>query len=168
MTESTSTPIRSGSRRLAGQVALVTGASRGMGKSIAIAFADEGAAVAVVARSESVWNDKLPGTIHETVAEITSRGGRAIAVAADLGNLAEVESAYERAVDQLGSIDILVNNAALTVPGRPPRADDARSDDGRPAERAAPRGRSRTAATRRCFITSHSVSRRRCSPTASP
>ena len=127
-------------RRLAGRVAFVTGASRGMGRSIAVAFADEGAAVAVVARSETVWNDKLPGTIHETVAEITERGGRAVAIAADLGNMPEVEAAYDKAVELLGPIDLLVNNAALTVPGRPPRESDAKQPDGAPVQRAAPRG----------------------------
>jgi NAD(P)-dependent dehydrogenase (short-subunit alcohol dehydrogenase family) len=110
--------------RLAGRTAIVTGASRGLGKAIALAFAKEGAAVAVVARSETQWNDKLPGTIHETVAEIERAGGRAVAVAADLSKLDDVERAYHESRDALGPIDLLVNNAALTVPGRPPRADD--------------------------------------------
>jgi NAD(P)-dependent dehydrogenase (short-subunit alcohol dehydrogenase family) len=105
--------------RLAGRTAIVTGASRGLGKAIAIALAREGAAVAVVARSESQWNERLPGTIHETVAEIEEAGGRAVAIAADLSLTDEVESAYSRARDALGAIDVLVNNAALTVPGRP-------------------------------------------------
>ena len=110
--------------RLAGRTAIVTGASRGIGKSIALAFAREGAAVAVVARSETQWNDQLPGTIHETVAEIEHAGGRAVAVAADLSRRDDVEHAYRAARDALGPVDLLVNNAALTVPGRPPRSDD--------------------------------------------
>lgn len=112
------------SDRLVGRTAIVTGASRGLGKSIAVAFAREGAAVAVVARTESQWNERLPGTIHDTVAEIAAGGGRAIAVAADLSRPDDVEHAYATAREQLGPIDLLVNNAALTVPGRPPRPDD--------------------------------------------
>jgi len=127
--------------RLSGRVAIVTGASRGMGKAIAIAFAREGANVAVVARSESQWNEKLPGTIHETVAEITSFGGRAVAIPADLGNPDEVELAYQRSVEAFGSIDILVNNAAITVPGRPPKASDSGlNDSGASAMKSKPRG----------------------------
>ena len=63
-------------QRLAGRVAIVTGASRGIGEAIAVAFAREGAAVAVAARTEAVFDPRLPGTIHETVAKITD-GGRA-------------------------------------------------------------------------------------------
>jgi 7-alpha-hydroxysteroid dehydrogenase len=111
--------------RLPGRTAIVTGASRGIGKAIAVAFAKEGAAVAVVARSESQWNEKLPGTIHDTVAEIEAAGGHAVAVAADLSQLDEVERAYESARAELGPIDLLVNNAALTVPGKPPKPGDA-------------------------------------------
>jgi 7-alpha-hydroxysteroid dehydrogenase len=120
-----------GTARLAGRTAIVTGASRGLGKAIAIAFAREGAAVAVVARSVTDWNERLPGTIHETVAEIDGEGGRAVAIAADLAVIDQVESAYARAREALGAIDILVNNAALTVPGRPPGA-DAGPDTPRP------------------------------------
>jgi 7-alpha-hydroxysteroid dehydrogenase len=111
--------------RLLGRTAIVTGASRGLGKAIALAFAREGAAVAVVARSESQWNEKLPGTIHETVAEIEAACGRAVAIAADLSQMEEVERAYESARASLGPIDLLVNNAALTVPGKPPKPGDA-------------------------------------------
>jgi 7-alpha-hydroxysteroid dehydrogenase len=107
--------------RLAGRTAIVTGASRGLGKAIALAFGREGAAVAVVARSTVEWSERLPGTIHDTVAEIESEGGRAVAIAADLSEISEVEVAYGSAREALGPIDLLVNNAALTVPGRPPK-----------------------------------------------
>ena len=113
------------SGRLVGRTAIVTGASRGLGKAIAVAFAHEGASVAVVARSETQWSDRLPGTIHETVAEIEQAGGRAVAVAADLSQIDEVERAYGSARELLGPIDLLVNNAALTVPGKPPKPGDA-------------------------------------------
>ena len=106
--------------RLAGRAAIVTGASRGLGRSIALALAAEGAAVAVVARTEQVWNDKLPGTIGETVAEIEAAGGRAVAIRADLTNRDDLPRLVDEARDALGPITILVNNAAFTAPGRPP------------------------------------------------
>jgi 7-alpha-hydroxysteroid dehydrogenase len=113
-----------GPGRLAGRTALVTGASRGLGKAIALAIAAEGATVVVVARSETQWDERLPGTIHDTVAEIEAFGGSAVAVAADLSSSDDVERAYASGRDAVGPIDLLVNNAALTVPGRPPRDGD--------------------------------------------
>jgi NAD(P)-dependent dehydrogenase (short-subunit alcohol dehydrogenase family) len=123
--------------RLDGKVAIVTGASRGLGRAIAVLFAAEGAAVAVVARTEQQWDARMPGTIHETVATIDAAGGRAVAVPADLGDPAQVETLVTRVHDALGPVDILVNNAALTIPGRPPRAGDRpreeRDERARPA-----------------------------------
>src|SRR6201995_3759285 len=66
--------------RLDGRAAIVTGASRGLGREIALALAAEGASVAVVGRTESVWDERLPGTIGETVADIEAAGGHAVAV----------------------------------------------------------------------------------------
>jgi 7-alpha-hydroxysteroid dehydrogenase len=108
------------SGRLADRVAIVTGASRGLGRAIALALAAEGAAVAVVGRTEQVWNDRLPGTIGETVADIEAAGGRAVAVRADLTDRDDIARLVTEARDALGSITILVNNAAFTAPGRPP------------------------------------------------
>jgi 7-alpha-hydroxysteroid dehydrogenase len=126
--------------RLAGRAAIVTGGSRGLGRAIALALAAEGAAVAVAGRTEQVWDDRLPGTIGETVADIEAAGGRAVAVRADLTDRDDIARLVGEARDALGSIAILVNNAAFTAPGRPlvpgaePRARPAKSasGDGKP------------------------------------
>jgi 7-alpha-hydroxysteroid dehydrogenase len=107
-------------RRLAGRAAIVTGGSRGLGRAIALALAAEGAAVGVAGRTEQVWDGRLPGTIGETVADIESAGGRAVAVRVDLTDRDDVARLVGEARDALGPITILVNNAAFTAPGRPP------------------------------------------------
>jgi 7-alpha-hydroxysteroid dehydrogenase len=107
-------------RRLADRAAIVTGASRGLGRAIALALAAEGAAVAVGGRTEQVWDDRLPGTIGETVADIEAAGGRAVAVRADLTDRDDIARLVDAARDALGPITILINNAAFTAPGRPP------------------------------------------------
>jgi 7-alpha-hydroxysteroid dehydrogenase len=113
--------------RLEGRAAIVTGASRGLGREIALALAGEGAAVAVVGRTESVWDERLPGTIGETVADIVAAGGRALAIRADLLDRDDIARLVSEARDALGPITILINNAAFTAPGRPPKpGDDAR------------------------------------------
>jgi NAD(P)-dependent dehydrogenase (short-subunit alcohol dehydrogenase family) len=106
------------SGRLSGRVAIVTGASRGLGKSIAIALAAEGASVAVAARSEHATDERLPGTIHETAEAICSAGGRAIAVGCDVTVDEALAALVNSTREALGPIDLLVNNAALTVPAR--------------------------------------------------
>jgi NAD(P)-dependent dehydrogenase (short-subunit alcohol dehydrogenase family) len=106
--------------RLAGRAAIVTGASRGLGRAIALALAAEGAAVAVAGRTEQVWDDRLPGTIGETVAAIGAAGGRAVPIRADLTDRDDVDRLVTEARKALGPITILVNNAAFTAPGRPP------------------------------------------------
>lgn len=106
--------------RLDGRTAIVTGASRGLGRAIALQLAGEGAAVAVAGRTEQVWDDRLPGTIGETVAAIEATGGRAVAVRADLTDRDDIVRLVEEAREALGPITILMNNAAFTAPGRPP------------------------------------------------
>jgi citronellol/citronellal dehydrogenase len=96
---------------LAGKVALVTGASRGIGKAIAQRFAAEGASV-VVCASRLGAHGKQPGTLEETVAEIEAAGGRAAAVVCDLTDAEARSSLVAQAVEAFGTLDILVNNAA--------------------------------------------------------
>lgn len=110
--------------RLGGRAAIVTGASRGLGRAIALALAAEGAAVAVVGRTENVWDERLPGTINETVADIEAAGGRAVAIRADLLDRDDIAHLVGEARNALGPITILINNAAFTAPGRPPKAGD--------------------------------------------
>ena len=122
--------------RLQGRAAIVTGASRGLGREIALALASDGAAVAVVGRTENVWDERLPGTIGETVAEIEAAGGRALAIRADLLDRDDIARLVGEARDALGPITILVNNAAFTAPGRPPKP----GDDTRPKPAKAHQG----------------------------
>lgn len=95
---------------LSGQVAIVTGASRGIGKAIALRLAEAGATVVVAAKSERS-RDLLPGSIHETVAEIESSGGKAKAMRVDLRDDALVEAMVADTLSEFGRLDLLVNNA---------------------------------------------------------
>lgn len=99
---------------LANRVALVTGASRGIGAAIAERFAAEGAAVAVTARTAEEGDHPLPGSIATTVQAIIGTGGTAIAVVGDLSRSAGRTQVVAETERQLGPIDILVNNAAIT------------------------------------------------------
>lgn len=96
---------------LTGRVAVVTGASRGIGKGIALALAERGATVYVTGRTVASGEHPLPGTIGETAAECGRRGGAGIAVRVDHGADAEVAALFERVGDEQGRLDILVNNA---------------------------------------------------------
>jgi len=130
--------------RLQGKVAIVTGASRGLGRAVASAFARDGAAIAVVARTEAEWHPQLPGTIHDVVSEIKDAGGRAVAIAADLSKSDDVERIVPATRDALGPIDILINNAALTVPGRPPPPGSSAPTQPAPPQEAPDRTRATT------------------------
>jgi 3-oxoacyl-[acyl-carrier protein] reductase len=91
---------------LSGHVALVTGASQGIGRACALKLAERGATVAVAARNQ----EKLT----EVVAQITARGGKAMAFALDVSEEEQIKSVFKTAIAQLGKIDILVNNAGIT------------------------------------------------------
>jgi citronellol/citronellal dehydrogenase len=99
---------------LDGRVAIVTGASRGIGAEIARRFAAEGAAVAVAARTTQPGQSQFPGTIGETVEQIRAAGGTAAAIPANLSAAEDRERLVDEATRQLGPPDILVSNAAVT------------------------------------------------------
>jgi NAD(P)-dependent dehydrogenase (short-subunit alcohol dehydrogenase family) len=98
---------------LTGKVALVTGASRGLGKSIAARLASEGAAVAITARTLEP-DAKYVGSLRGTRDEIEAAGGTAVAVRADLSQSEDRVRLFNEVVEKLGAPDILVNNAAVT------------------------------------------------------
>lgn len=103
---------RSASLPLQGKIALVTGASRGIGKGIAQALGAAGATVYVTGRTESAENATvpLPGTIHETAQAVTQLGGKGIAVRCDHSQDDEIQALFERVDHDAGQLDILVNN----------------------------------------------------------
>ncbi len=94
-----------------GQVAVVTGGSRGIGRGVALALGDAGATVYVTGRTVRTGESALPGTIDETAALVTERGGTGVALQCDHGDDDQVRSAIERVVQERGRIDVLVNNA---------------------------------------------------------
>jgi NAD(P)-dependent dehydrogenase (short-subunit alcohol dehydrogenase family) len=102
---------------LEGRVALVTGASRGVGAATAVALAEAGCAVSCAARSTEDAPQKTPGTLDATVRRITDAGGRAVAVPTDLSDPDQVEAMVTTTVEALGRLDVLVNNAAITFVG---------------------------------------------------
>jgi len=100
--------------KLDGKVAIVTGASRGIGKAIATLFAAEGAKVACAARTITEGDHILEGSLATTVAGIVSAGGIAVPIQADVSKEESCRELVEKARDTFGPIGILVNNAALT------------------------------------------------------
>ena len=95
-------------KSLAGKVALVTGASRGIGKAIALRLAEQGAAVVVGYRQRQAEAD-------EVVARIVKAGGRAVAIGADLANVDDCRRLLEQTAMSLGAPDIFVNNAGFSL-----------------------------------------------------
>jgi NAD(P)-dependent dehydrogenase (short-subunit alcohol dehydrogenase family) len=102
-------PLPSGS--LAGRVAIVTGASRGIGRGLALGLAGAGAAVVCAARTETEAPGGLPGTIHATADAIRAEGGVAVARRCDIGVERDIMSLIDATRSEFGRIDVLVNNA---------------------------------------------------------
>ena len=103
--------------KLDSRVAIVSGASRGIGRDIAVVFAREGARVVVAARTEREGDYRISGSIDTTVERIRTEGGVAIGVRCDVTKDEEIEDLVKRTMDEYGRVDILVNNAAIYTPG---------------------------------------------------
>jgi NAD(P)-dependent dehydrogenase (short-subunit alcohol dehydrogenase family) len=96
---------------LTGKVAVVTGASRGIGKGIALALGTEGATVYVTGRTVTLGSHELPGTVGETASEVDRHGGKGFAVRVDHANDEHVAALFDQIQREQGRLDILVNNA---------------------------------------------------------
>src|SRR5476651_1378292 len=113
---------------LKGKTLFITGASRGIGLTIALKAARDGANIAIAAKTETP-HPKLPGTIHTAAAEIEQVGGRALPMAVDIRDEAAVQAAIARTVATFGGLDIVVNNAsAVAHAGGRDRHEAIRSD----------------------------------------
>ncbi len=99
---------------LAGKVAIITGASRGVGKQAALDMAKRGVKLVLAARTVDP-DEVLPGTLGETLEEIEALGSEAIAVQTDLAKEEDLKNLVDKAVERFGGVDILVNNAAATT-----------------------------------------------------
>jgi citronellol/citronellal dehydrogenase len=95
---------------LQGRAAIVTGASRGIGRAIALGLARQGCGVVVAAKSTQS-RENLPGSIHTVAAEVEALGGQALAVQVDVRDEAQIEVMVARALERFGRVDLLVNNA---------------------------------------------------------
>ena len=104
--------------KLDGKVAVITGASRGIGRDMALVFAREGAKVVASARTENEGDFRISGSIQTTVKRIQDEGGDAFGVKCDVSDDEQMEVLFAQANDHYGRIDILVNNAAILIPGK--------------------------------------------------
>jgi len=99
------------SNSLRNKTIFITGASRGIGKAIALRAAADGANIVIAAKTDRK-HPKLPGTIHDTAAEIEAAGGQALAIKLDIRDEQAVAEAMQQAAEHFGGIDALVNNAS--------------------------------------------------------
>jgi 3-oxoacyl-[acyl-carrier protein] reductase len=102
---------------LQGKVAIVTGASRGIGRGLAVGLAAAGAKVVCAARTTADHPGALPGTIDETAAAVRENGGDALAVRGDIGNASDITALVDATLAAYGRVDVLVNNAMTPTRG---------------------------------------------------
>ena len=102
---------------LEGKVAVITGTSRGIGRGLAMGFAQEGAVVVAVAQTLRPTAGSPEGSLEETVQRITEVGGKAVAVRCDVASESDVKALVERTLAEVGPIDVLINNAGVTLNG---------------------------------------------------
>ena len=95
------------------KVVLITGASRSIGRALAVDFAMEGAIVVASARTQSAGSGTAEGSLEETVGEIVEAGGRAVAIPCDVAQEEQVKNLINRTFAEVGPIDVLINNAGL-------------------------------------------------------
>ena len=102
---------------LQGAVVVITGASRGIGRALAVGFAAEGAMVVAAARTQRLGEGSAEGSLEETVRQITDAGGKAIAAQCDVADEAQVKALVDRTLAEAGPIDVLINNAGILLSG---------------------------------------------------
>ena len=103
--------------RLAGKVAIITGASRGLGEYCAVGYAREGAKVVIAARTETETDPRLPGTIYHTAKLVEEAGGEALPVVCNVADNDSVEAMVEKVMAHWGRIDVVMTNAAVQPAG---------------------------------------------------
>ena len=103
--------------RLQGKVAIITGASRGLGQYCAVGYAREGAKVVIAARTETESNPQLPGTIYHTAKLVEEAGGEAFPVVCNVADAESIDAMTKAVLDKWGRIDIVMPNAAVQPPG---------------------------------------------------
>jgi citronellol/citronellal dehydrogenase len=103
--------------RLHNKVAIITGASRGLGQYCAVGYGREGAIVVVAARTETEKDPRLPGTIYSTAKLVEEAGGEAFPVVCNVADYDSVEAMVKQVLDKYGRVDILMNNAAVQPAG---------------------------------------------------
>ncbi len=118
--------VTDASEPLTGQVVIVTGASRGIGRGLALGLARAGAAVVCAARSDTESAGGLPGTIRETADAIRGEGGVALPLRCDIGVEADITSLVDATRSEFGRLDVLVNNAM--APTRTPFVESTAGD----------------------------------------